>query len=287
MKIYSPSQLSMHQFCGTARQLSNQGWKTKYMSPLDIAKFVGSAVAKGLETWHKENQIFQNKGLSIKAWQAAVEEYNDEFEHHINSGRILGQIAQTSHLGATERIKQFLQLGIDQEPLKDWTILHTELRYNSGARADIVGLDPDGVLSILDYKCMTEFPKRKQYTKYFNSQFNGNQAMSYKYNHELDFKEKVEKFYICLLTLTPFEAKVEGKVYDPRRYELWLQSAETSWNRMEEEDTKEYLLLNIPTENATHENEYGQCDYYDACIHMGRDVDLMQQSYVQVKRRDK
>jgi len=285
MKIYSPSQLTMHQFCGTARQLSNQGWKTKYMSPLDIAKFVGTAVAKGLEVYHNlmAMSTMTENGTKILVYQAAIKEYNDEFDHHINSGRILGQIAQTSHLGATERIKQFLQLGIDQQPLKDWTILHTELRYNSGARADIVGLDPDGVLSILDYKCMTEFPQRKQYTKYFNSQFNGNQAMSYKYNHELDFKEHVEKFYICLLTLTPFEVKVEGKVYDPRRYELWLDSAQVEWLTMEVEDK----YGDTPTENATHENEWGQCDYYDACIHMGRDVDLMQQSYVQVKRRDK
>ncbi len=276
MRVYSPSQLTMHQFCGVARQLQNQGWQQKYMTALDIAKLVGSAVATGLDTWHKT----QDKVL---AWKEALAEYEGALQHSLDSGRMLGQTAFSADTAAKERLQRFLHLGIDQDPLvsSGWNITDTEYKFvRSGARADLIGYDPEGRLSVLDYKCMTEWPARKQRTKYFEQHFNGNQAMTYKFEAEYEKGIPIDRFYICLLTLEPQEIEVRGMSYDPRRYALWLDSAEVSWRRMEIEDE----LETPSTENASHENTWGPCQYQEACLYMARDPKLMQRSYVKVER---
>lgn len=273
MKTYSPSSMSQFEFCGVSRQLKRDGWAPKWITSQHVAQWVGSAVAAGLDGYHKKVGLPMIYGM---AW----EEYNKRKGNVLKAGGQFGQISSESDDKAKSRIKDFLHLGIEKDPLTEWELVASELQYDMGGRADYVGYNEKGQLSILDYKCLTEWPSRKSLPKWFESHFNGNQAMAYKFFHESQFKETVENFYICLLTLSFDEPKLEYKPYDPERYALWLDSAEILWRRMEIEDETE----TPSTENGTHENQWGKCEYYDACIYHGRDIDRMRQSYIQVER---
>ena len=273
MRTYSPSSMSQFEFCGTARQLKKAGWAPKWITAQHVAQWVGSAVAAGLDGYHRG---YTMPFLFRLAW----EEYEKRKNQVLDAGGLFGQTALDSEDKAKTRIKDFLHLAIEKDPLKSWKIVASEMAYDMGGRADLVAYNEEGQLCILDYKCITTWDKRKQMTKWFNSHFHGNQAMCYKFFHESQFKEMVEKFYICLLTLSEDEPILRGIAYDPIRYGLWLDSAEVMWRRMEVEDETD----TPSTENSTHQNQWGACEYYDACLYHGRDADRMRDDYIQIER---
>lgn len=274
MKIYSPYQTTSHNFCGIYRHMKNDGWTTKYMSARDIAMMTGQAVAHGIDTWHTHHLLY-DYCLSV-----AIDYYSDNLNHHINCGRILDQQGDVANRKSTEVIKQYLKLALDPIILEGWTNIESEVQYEcTTARPDLIGIDPQGVLSVLDYKCVSTFG-RKSPEKWLKGQYNGNQAHIYRHAHQVETGQVPERFYICRLTLQPYECTLEYKTYTPLREEQWYQTIETTWNRMEVEDQ----MGMMGEENPTHENEYGMCEMYDSCIHMNRDVTMMEQTYVQVPR---
>jgi len=254
--------------------MKNDGWTTKYMSALDIAKMTGSAVAKGIDTWHTHHLSY-DYCLSV-----AIDNYSDNLNHNINHSRILNQQGEVANRKSKETIALYLKLALDSTILEGWTDIRSEVQYDcTTARPDVIGIDPQGMLSVLDYKCVSTFG-RKSPEKWLKRQFNGNQAHIYRHAHFTETGQVPERFYICRLTLQPYERTLDYKTYIPQREAQWYRTIETTWNRMEVEDQMDM----IGEENPTHENEYGMCEMYDACLHMNRDMTMMEQIYVQVPR---
>jgi len=287
MKIYSPTQLSNHQFCGIFRKLQRLGWTPRYMDARDIAMFVGSAVSAGLEVYYngslnhlrdtmswEEFEKTKRKTAEDKAWM----EYCQRFADHTDLGRILGDRADIPHRTAIHTIRSYLSHHFLRNVFEGWEILGCELTLSNNCRLDLIGRDPNGCLSIVDFKCRSSLEKTRA-RNWIEKQMSGNQAMTYRYMYETDFKERAEKFYICLMVGEPKYLLMEGRMYSDVRYELWKESAEVSWRRMEAEDTTN----TFGEENAQHANEFGPCQFQDACLIMGRDETEMRRTYVQLE----
>jgi hypothetical protein len=279
VKVYSPTQLSNHQFCGIFRKLQKAGWYPKYMDNRDIAMFVGSAVSAGLEllyngTLPSLSETEKKKAVEEKAWA----EYQQRYTDHTKLGRVLGDRAEPQHRLAMTTIRGYLSHHFTANLFEDWTIIGCELTMSNQCRLDLIGYDPRGCLSIVDFKCRSSLEKPKA-VNWIDKQMMGNQAFTYRYMYEHDFQHRAEKFYIGLMVQDPKYWLLRGHMYNEQRYDLWLQSAEVSWRRMEVEDDTHTL----GEENPNHANEFGQCQYTDACLHMGRDETEMRRTYVQME----
>jgi len=279
MKVYSPTQLSNHQFCGVFRKLQKAGWYPKYMDARDIAMFVGSGVSAGLEILYNGSLANLTETEKKRAVEdKAFAEYSQRVKDHLALGRAFGERADIPHRCALITMRGFLSHHFTRQVFEDWEIIGCELTLSNNCRLDLIGRDPNGCLSIVDFKCRKALePTRAR--NWIEKQMYGNQAMTYRYMYETDFQERAEKFYICLMSAEPKYLMMEGRMYNEQRYALWKDSAEVSWRRMEAEDE----TGTIGEENPNHANEFGQCQYTDACLIMGRDETEMRRTYVRME----
>lgn len=275
MKIYTPHQMNMYQFCGIYRQLMNEGWIEKYIGPKMISRLIGSAVAEGIHLFWA--------GLSDSdIIQSAYQEYEKGLKELQESGCIFSETGEQADVTAHERIYKFLMLAIKQNPFPSdkYQILSVETPLSNNARPDLV-ISFEGSIEIVDYKTSSSLLP-KQWDKFFREQFHGNQAHIYKYVYEQDHSVHINSFGVVLLSLNPYQLVYRSQVFDEERHALWLDSARTTWKRMKLEDD----FIAIAEENPDHASKYGACEFQLACLTMNRHADLMRQHYIEIEGKD-
>jgi hypothetical protein len=193
------------------------------------------------------------------------------------SGRIL-QMDDDAYITAMrDRIGKGLSKFIQNEPIPAaWRVVDVERAFpdHGNARPDLIVRDDLG-LAVVDWKTKVElktFYKSKTLQEYTNSF----QQYHYAWAGGEVYGELVHRYYIGLVMIEPFAVELVPYEINPETLELWKQSSGQVWADMAGEDRGERL----PWLSDKHADNFGQCDYYDACFNYRFDEELMRQKYV-------
>lgn len=284
MRVYSPSSTKTYAECPFKRELSRRGVQSKYAGKAAVARWIGTAVAAGLEVANRE----WLSGISADgmAETTARLSFTHSMQDFMDAGGVLTD-EETNTVALIERMVSYYRH--DYVFPFQHTIVAVEQPFEHGghARPDLV-ID-DGSLAPLDFKC-----KRSLYVKPGETRDAARARVFAEYEDDwqlLHYMWCVRRFkgvpcnhyYIALCELTP-KPHITIQRYDvtERRLHQWADSAYSWWSQMEETDAD---IINMPPQAPTHETKYGKCEYYDYCVTYEMDETRAQHRYITVERR--
>ena len=272
MKIYSPSQTKAFLECPMLWSLGRKGWTPRTYNKGNLYAIRGSAVSDGLDAY--------NRGKSAQDITTAVEESVARLWVQAKIDHREWVEFKSAPLSLDEVTTQALELvgAYSVGPPTAYTVQHAEYVFanHGNARADVLGLNPQGRLIPVDYKCK-DIPAVEYYRHLAKQAYRYDwQLMHYCWAVSEEFQTACFEFGIVILWYGK-NPQIEYLVYSvsPTRLKLWYESATAVWERMERCE----LGLEPITEVAEHSNRFGLCVYHKACLEYHRDEDLMIQDY--------
>lgn len=286
--VFSPSQTATWARCPMMRALRAEGWVSKYAKKKDLAAIVGTCVAAGLGVYNnlrKEHEqqgtALDRKAASLAAMGSAFSVLEQQMEELRNSGRII-DVEDLYVEQMRDRIGKGVTTYIAKEPIPPtWRIIDVERPFpdHGNARPDLVVRDDLG-LAIVDWKSkvqLKEYYRNKTIQEYANS----HQMYHYAWAGQEVYGESIGRYYIGLIVLEPFSVELVPFPIHQEQLLMWEQSARQIWHYMAKEDRGESL----PYMSPTHQDQFGPCEYTDACFKYRLDADLMRQGYINLKEQ--
>lgn len=284
MRVYSPSSTKTYAECPFKRELSRRGVQSKYAGKAAVARWIGTAVAAGLEVVSRERL----SGISADgmAETTARLSFIHSVQDFMDAGGVLTD-EETNTVALIERMVSYYRH--DYVFPFQHTIVAVEQPFEHGghARPDLV-ID-DGSLAPLDFKC-----KRSLYVKPGETRDAARARVFAEYEDDWQLLHYMwcvrwfkgvpcNHYYIALCELTP-KPHITIQRYDvtERRLHQWADSAYSWWSQMEETDAD---IINMPPQAPTHDTKYGKCEYYDYCVTYEMDETRAQHRYITVERR--
>ena len=157
MKVYSPSSTKSYAFCPYKRHLEQQNLTSKYADKRTVSKWMGVAVAKGLEAY---NINWAHPEEWFRASDVAFVEWKDQIERFRAAGGVVTD--ETCESRIPPLMQRFLEHYSANESISsNWQIHSVEHEFKDAgnARADLIVID-DGGYAPVDYKM-----KEKLYVK--------------------------------------------------------------------------------------------------------------------------
>ena len=151
MKVYSPSSTKSYAFCPYKRHLEQQNLTSKYADKRTVAKWMGVAVAKGLERINQGEDDFVDQTFAT---------WNDEISRFRKAGGIVTDETCDSRVPPLMERALMHYVSTDVLPVTWQThSIEHEFEHAGKARADLIVID-DGGYAPVDYKM-----KEKLYVK--------------------------------------------------------------------------------------------------------------------------
>lgn len=286
MKVYSPSSTKTYAFCPMARSLQQQRYTSKYAGKKEVAKWMGTAMAAGLETInrYRKDGTFQNHPFdnALAAWQQGIDAFR-------KAGGVVTD--ETFESRIPPLLSRALDIYSRQYPLPNgWQIHSVEHVFEHGgnARADLIVIDEDGYAPV-DYKM-----KESLYVKPGETRDAARARTLLEYDNDWQLKHYIwairrflgqpcNHYYIVLGELSPRATYTLQRFnVSERVMQQWTESAYGWWGDMYDTDSD---YINVPRMSPVHDNKYGKCEFYDACITYELDPVKFQHKYIQVERR--
>lgn len=288
-KIFSPSQTSNWMRCPMYRALRREGWVSKYAKKKDLAAIIGTSFAAGVGVYNNLRKEHEQQALSLDKKAATLaamgsafsvlQQQMDQLEASnriidlpFNDSMYLQQMRDRVGKGVTNYIKN--------EPIPPtWRIVDVEREFpeHGKARPDLVVRDDLG-LAVVDYKTKVEL-KAFYVAKTLQEYQNSHQQYHYAWAGEQIYGEPIHRYYIALTIFEPWSVHLVPYEVQPEALALWQQSSAQVWDFMAREDAGETK----PFLSDRHADNFGQCDYYNACFKWRYDPELMKQDYINLK----
>jgi hypothetical protein len=287
LKVYSPSQTETWLQCPVKRYLrSVQGWVPKVEATGKLqASIVGKGFAAGVALWNLERRHREmgfGRSVLKNRIQDALNVGKGEAELNFEALTSRGVILQPADSATTlERINKALTAYCTADPLPPtWRIVTAEetLTEHGMARPDLVLRDDLG-LAVLDYKVKMRMDDRSR-LKVIAEYGNLHQTLHYAWALTDVMREQVQRYYICLVVCEP-KLKIEVLPYEvnPETLRWWEAGMREVWARMEAEEKG----LAKPWPAAQHFDQWGRCEYEEACFRLRCEPSLMRMKYTNTK----
>mgnify|MGYP001205389787 CR=1 FL=1 len=288
MKVYSPSSTRTHAFCPTARALQQQGLTPKYAAKGAVARWMGTAMAAGLE--QHNNMRRRGAPHMVTPYQAAAVKWDEEVSRFLDAGGVV-----TDETYET-RIPPLMQRALEKYAAQDiipatWSIEGVEQAFQDGgnARGDVIVRDEEG-LAPLDYKM-----KETLYVKPGETRDAARSRTLMELGEEYDWNQKhymwcIRRFlgqpcthhYLVLGELSPTPRfTLQRFDVSERAMQQWIDSAWNWWGDLCETEIDH---INAPRMAPTHTTKYGKCEFYDACITYELDAERYRHKYITINR---
>ena len=278
MQIYSPSRTKEFAQCPLLMRLNyDEGYQLRDQTATKSgpAMAAGSAISRAAE--------LINKGVNPDLVSLAVmDQYDDNIAASLDAGI---QFNETHTLDTALALNRAVIRLCGEWPIlfNGWTIRDQERPFpeHGNARPDLVGVDPSGVLSVVDFKFKVDLAASYRESTLQDYE-NDWQMYHYLWAGSEYYGQPIYRYYICLVVgnargkteLIPYEAH-------PETMAMWLASAKQIWSDMEGVSNG----TRIPTMAALHRTRYGLCSMYKACFKYHLDPGLMASDYVQIERK--
>lgn len=260
LKPYRATETALKLDCEMAWWLRKQGWVQAMIGAKEAASCLGTAFHAGAE------HLLVHPTEHDRAQELAREALVKTAGAYYNSGRVI-KPATKADMEALDRrvINAVKALHRDIHMVHDeFDVLGVELALPrvAGTRIDaVLRHRRQGHVVILDWKCKT-FDK-PWYKEQFIAEFGQSwQLKEYCWGYEHETGEPVEWFLLGLMDVTT-SARLELWPYhlDAEDKSNWLKSATQAWEDMLAiEEGRRY-----PAQSHKCRNQYGLCDYYNAC----------------------
>ncbi len=271
--IYSPSKTEAFDFCSMKGKLQYvDHWEPREAGNGTVGKIVGAAFARGSQDIH----IGKGDGS-----EPAVRLFDRTVAHYVKYG-----VSFSMDMGAVkDQLVKALGKYHKENPFKTWKVVATELELKNYGRCrlDLLGIDSQGVCSIVDLKY-----KRSLNIDYLNKTVNEFkdswqfQHYPWAYNEWVISPEylKAQQMCLCLVIANPFKIYYYPFQVNLPYQKIWIASAQQKWADIHGIETGERQ----PTVSTVHRGPYGDCEMKKACLEYQMDPQLMQFDYVQVPR---
>jgi hypothetical protein len=204
-------------------------------------------------------------------------------------GMVTSEIDMAQRGRLVERAGKLIVKYAANDPIPpQWQIRHVELSLPEWGNARIdLGYENDLGYGVLDYKSKLALDAKwfdKEVAKYRFSEQRWFYPAAYQdYLKQQDWHAlgyvpdppapTVVRFDICLVILEPtFRTHLIPFVVNPGLQEEWLAARELTWARMEQTSPDGDLL---PEMAATHEDQFGPCEFQKFCFEYQGDVGLV------------
>ncbi len=273
MRVYSPSQTTSWLRCPLKRALEQQGWRQNHISKRDIGAILGQAFGAGVEHHYKrECGIVSPSQLAMAATQSGINNLI-----RLGCSWLPGDDTQATTLPALAA--KAVDKYIAHDPLPPtWTILDIQrtLPDHGNCRIDLGVRSHTGQLGVLDFKFKRNL-KAEYRTRELEDYRESWQFKHYAWAYGEAMGEPVQFYGVILTCLEPrFEVIFDPVPVDPEMLTRWLTGARRVWAQMEKEDAGEAE----PWEAASHRDQYGRCEFFNACFLHRLHPHLMETEYV-------
>lgn len=282
LRVFSPSSTETASKCLRKWALRRAGWKPRIIQYPELCAVLGDGFSESMRVLNE----FKREGVvqlpMAEIVRAGHTKMRQRLEKDQDAGRTIHEKDREFADLLPLRLDQAVNLYIAQYPLTDWTILQAEQEYpeHGKARLDLIARDVNGP-AIFDYKVKVKF----------NPAWEDETLASYGRSQQrwhYQWMTGIERFYIILVVLEP---KPKGKPYvklsapfQPSAYDaagLHMTDSAATWETMSE--YVDSALHAIPGA-LTHEDEWGECEYVDACLTHLLDERAMAVQYVKTER---
>ena len=269
------------------RELQKQGLRSKYAAKSQVARWMGTAMAAGLEQ-HNYNRVGGDLVTEHVPYWYAMQSWNSEVEKFLAAGGVI-----TDETYAT-RLLPLLERGLAHYAANDiipahWQIHSVERKFELGgnARPDVIVIDDEGYAPV-DYKMKetlyikpgeTRDAARARTLAEFNNDW---QLHHYVWCVRRFLGQPCDHYYIVLGELSPRPRfTIQRFDVSERAYQQWVDAAHGWWSDMY---ATECDMINLPRMAPTHESKYGPCEFQYACLEANLDPQKYQHKYITVER---
>jgi hypothetical protein len=269
------------------RELQQQKYVSKYAAKPAVSRWMGTAMAAGLEEYNKRRMT--NTLLPGVLFNTSFPVWCDEIERFRRAGGVITDETFESRVPPLMERALTHYANHDVVP-QNWTIHSVEHVFEHGghARADLIVIDEDGYAP-LDYKM-----KESLYVKPGETRDAARARTLLEYDNDWQLKHYVwgvrrfigqpcNHYYIVLGELSPKPTYTLQRFdVSERAMQQWIDAAHSWWGVMQDSESD---IINLPRMSPVHDNKYGKCEFYDACITYELDPTKFQHKYIQVERR--
>ena len=283
-RVFSPSSTETFAKCPRKWALNREGWKPRVIGYPELCAVLGDGFSSSMHFLNKGliANIVPPLNLVIECGQLTMKK---RLEADLDAGRRINSGKDEAYADSLPMLlEKAVNLYVKADPLKDWTILQAELSYpdHGNARIDLLASDSLGA-GVFDYKVkvsMEEKWEAKTVAQFANS----HQRFHYQWC------AGTKRFFIVLIVLGPKPYVKVCPFGDSRYFDsgLWERDASGQWFVMEQTRAARETVsghLSMIMGSPIHQDQYGPCEYEEACLEMGLDEQLMNISYVKIERR--
>ncbi len=296
MKVYSPSATKTWERCPLLREAQRAGWHTVVHDYGDLAMIAGDAFSAGMEA-HNLARMSPGEPASVPV-VAAQTLFQERVEHVKASGGRFEFTAknQEAALVMEEGLLEALAFTVENDPAPpEWQVVAVEqsLGPEAGyARPDVVyelppecERDESGeqvgcrvVRLTRDYKFKLASDKKYD-TERVNEYLASGQA-----HHYLHFGHS--RYFNSLIVVAKPKPRFVGLTayleYDGKMINRWVAGQEGKWQAMHMQETGLLPLW----ESEQHEDKWGRCEMWEACLLYDRDPQrMLNGGYIKIERR--
>lgn len=284
LRVFSPSSTETFAKCPRKWALNREGWKPRIIQYPELCAVLGDGFAASME---RLNTLFIN-GVALIPVAEVIEAGNVVMRERLDRDLEAGRRIHEKDLNFSDllplKLDQAVRLYLQANPLKDWKILQTEKTYEDHgyARIDLLAEDSLGP-AVFDYKVKVKLDKKwedAEFEKFGRSQ----QRFHYQW------AAGVKRFFIILVVLGPKPyVKLSPPFGDSKYFDsgLWLADSQGVWQHMGFlKDAIEQYGDKLHIDGApTHADQYGPCEFEEACLTHALDPAAMSIEYVKVERK--
>jgi len=254
----------------------------------------GTAVSEAMNVWNQHRMVgYASATMTISC--AELVKHGQEYVKNAlyeaaQQGRRATGLQDVEFQG---RLPQLVETAIttlyETNPLATHMIRGSELEFPEwgNARLDVLSTTPEGELAVDDYKCKFSTFDEAWIDKEFEKHFASEQRLHYA------AMTGARLFGIILVMIQPHAKRKPSTPRIIRRVSRVTDAELAQWRRdvvldhLEMETVlQQPSPLMVRTKAAPHANQYGDCQYKEACLEANLDPQLMALRYVTVTRRE-
>lgn len=286
LRVFSPSATETFARCPRKWALKREGWMPRIIAYPELCAILGDGFS---ESMHVLNTYHINGVAPIPVAEviaAGTKVIQDRLENDLSVGRRIHEKDIPFSDLLPLKLDQAVNLYLSQNPLKDWRILQAEKTYEEHgyARIDLLAADSIGP-AVFDYKVKVKLDPEWQEAEF--ERFGRSQQ-----RFHYQWAAGVERFFIILVVLGGNKKAAKPRVvlsppYGKTPYfetGLWLQDSTSHWQRMEMYTTHRVGPAYVAG-SPIHADQFGACEYEQACLSHALDPSAMNIEYVKVERK--